>query len=198
MHPFYTQNILHFEPKFVGQWSDSDKGQWDIQTFKEVILKENHAGSYSELNDNEKRMYNHYKEGYAAYYTKDSTKTTFLAMPFKIDNQLFLDFTPVEDEETEKLSNGLYNNHLIKTHTLAKVDIANDNEINIKWFSSKKLKVLLDENRIKIKYERVGFWEDILLTASSDELVKFIEKYMSSEDEDKWTTDVEVNLKRNE
>jgi hypothetical protein len=27
-------------------------------------------------------------------------------------------------------------------------------------------------------------------------LVKFIEKYMDSKDEDKWKTDVEVNLKR--
>ena len=86
--------------------------------------------------------------------------------------------------------------HLFNTHTLAKLDIDSDNEINIKWLSSKKLETLLDENKIKIKHEKVGFDETVLLTASSEELVKFIEKYMASEDEDKWKTDIEANLKR--
>ena len=76
------------------------------------------------------------------------------------------------------------------------MDIETDNEVSIKWLDQDKIEALLKENKIKIKHEKVGFGETILLTASSEELVKFIEKYMSSEDEDKWKTDVEVNLKR--
>ena len=79
---------------------------------------------------------------------------------------------------------------------MAKFDILNDNQIDINWFSSEKLEKLLKENRIKIKHEKVGFWDTIVLTASSDELEKFIKKYMDSKDEDKWKTDVEFNLTR--
>ena len=79
---------------------------------------------------------------------------------------------------------------------MAKFDLLNDNEIDIRWFSSDKLEELLKENRIKIKHEKVGFWDTIVLTASSEELEKFIKKYMDSKDEDKWKTDVEANLTR--
>ena len=68
--------------------------------------------------------------------------------------------------------------------------------LSVKWFSSEKLAELLDEDKIKIKHEEVGFTETTLLTASSEELEKFIKKYMDSKDEDKWKTDVEFNLKR--
>jgi hypothetical protein len=196
LHAFYTQNIIHFESKFIGQWLDKDSDKWDVQAFQDVILKENHKENPSELEKDELKLYNKYKNGYVVYFEKDSTKSTFLAMPFKIKNQLFLDFIPIEDRESEQAHNNLYQMHLIETHTLAKFDITSDNEINIKWLSSKKLEELLDENKIKIKHEKVGYGETVLLTATSEELVKFIEKYMDSKDEDKWKTDIQFDLKR--
>ena len=198
LHAFYTQDILYFEQKFIGDWLDADNAHWSVKPFKEVVLEENHINNFSELPQDQLKMYHNYKDGYVVYLEKDSTKSTFLAMPFKVNNQLFLDFTPIEDQESEKTHNDLYQMHLIKTHTLAKFDINSDNDINIKWLSSKKLEALLDDNKIKIKHEKVGFDETVLLTASSEELVKFIEKYMDSEDEEKWKTDVEVNLKKND
>lgn len=196
LHAFYTQDLLYFEQNLIGNWLDSGKASWTILPFKEVILKENHVKNASELKKDELKMYNNYKNGYVVFFEKDSTKTTFLAMPFKIDNQLFLDFTPIEDRESEVTSNDLYKMHLINTHSLAKLDMDSNDVASIKWLDEDKLKVLLDENRIKIKHEKVGFGETFLLTASSEELVKFIEKYMGSDDEEKWKTDREFDLKR--
>ncbi len=76
------------------------------------------------------------------------------------------------------------------------VDFLNDNKVDINWFSSEKLMELLEQDKIKIKHERVGFGETILLTASSEELQEFIKKYLNSNDADKWATDVEFNLNR--
>jgi len=198
LHAFYTQDLLFFEQKFIGNWQDSDNAHWSVLPFKEVILKENHKENISELDKDELKLYNSYKDGYVVYFEKDSTKSTFLAMPFMINNQLFLDFTPIEDRESEQSHNDFYRMHLINTHSLAKLDMDSKDEASIKWLDQDKIKVLLDEDRIKIKHEKVGFDETILLTATSEELVKFVEKYMASEDQDKWKTDVEVNLKRNE
>jgi len=204
LFPFYTQDTIYFEKKFIGNWEEIEKGQfgdaaigkWRVITVLEAFLKENKKSKPSELSDSEFKSYNKYKNGYVVYFEKDSTESSFLAMPFKINNQLFLDFTPIEDSESDLLKNDLFKRHFIETHTLAKFDITSDDEINIKWFSSDKLEELLDENRIKIKHEKVGFWETTLLTASSEELQKFIKKYMNSKDEDKWKTDVEANLTR--
>ena len=197
LHPFYTKDLIYFEKKFIGNWQDLENGSWQILPIQEVILKENKKTNPSQLDKDQLSIYNNYKHGYAVYFEKDSTKSSFLAMAFKINNQLFLDVTPIEDKEIDDLKNNLlYKIHLIGTHTLAKFDILNDNQIDINWFSSEKLEKLLKENRIKIKHEKVGFWDTILLTASSEELEKFIKKYMDSKDEDKWKTDVEFNLTR--
>jgi hypothetical protein len=96
----------------------------------------------------------------------------------------------------DNLSNSLFKMHLIKTHSLAKLDMVSNNSISIKWLDEDKLKFLLNNDKIKIKHEKVGFDETILLTASSEELVKFIQKYMNSEDEEKWKTDTQFDLKR--
>lgn len=197
LFPFYTSNSIVFEKKFIGNWIDTEYAKWNIQPFQEVILKENNKANPSELDDEQFALYNKYEKAYVVYFEKDSTKSSFLAMSFKINNQLFLDVTPIEDKEIDDLKNNiLYKIQLIGTHTLAKFDILNDNQIDINWFSSEKLEKLLKENRIKIKHEKVGFWDTILLTASSEELEKFIKKYMDSKDEDKWKTDVEFNLTR--
>jgi hypothetical protein len=197
LFPFYTLNSIYFENKIIGDWKNGDNENWHVLPFQDALLKEANKKDSSELDDDELDLYDKYKKGYLVYLEKDSTTTLFLAIPFKINNQLFLDFTPIEVKESNGINgNNMYEMHLIETHTLAKVDIISPNEISIKWFSSKKLEDLFRENKIKIKHEKVGFSETILLTASSKELEKFIKKYMSSKDEDKWKTDIEVNLIR--
>jgi len=196
LFPFYTDSSIYFEKRFIGTWVDTENAKWEVLLFQDVILKENNKNKASELDEDQFRIYNKYKNSYVVYFEKDNTKSSFLAMPFKINDQLFLDFTPIEDKEIEETKNDLYKIHLIGTHTLAKVDVINNNKVDINWFSSEKLEELFEQDKIKIKHEKVGFSETILLTASSEELEKFIKKYMDSKDEGKWKTDVEFNLER--
>jgi hypothetical protein len=192
LHAFYTQNLLFFEQKFIGNWLDKDNGNWSVLPFQEVF-----KDVEGDLDKDELKMYSKYNNiAYYINYEKDSTKSAFLAVPFKINNQLFLDFTTVDDGESLKGIHSLYKMHLIETHSLAKLDIDSKENVSIKWLDSEKLAALLKANKIKIKYEKVGLDEDIVLTASSEELVKFIEKYMASNDGDKWKTRTEAILKR--
>jgi len=69
--------------------------------------------------------------------------------------------------------------------------------INLKFFDEEKLNELIDQNRIRIKYEKFGFDEDqYLLTATSEELQKFIKKYMNSNDETKWASEIQYNFQK--
>jgi hypothetical protein len=192
LHAFYTNNVLYYEPKFIGNWVDKENGVWNVKSFQEVF-----KDVEGQLDKDQLKIYSKYNNiSYYVNYEKDSAKSAFLVVPFKIKNQLFLDFSPIDDSESLEGLNNLYRMHLIDSHSLAKLDMDSNENISIKWLDSDKLEGLLKANKIKIKYEKIGIDENVLLTASSEELVKFIEKYMNSEDADKWKTRVEFSLKR--
>ena len=196
LFPFYTAGTISFKNTFLGIWKDKKNSddRWIINSNENInrIIKH----TYISRSEKEIDLQTKYKQGYFAIHeeVKANRISIFLAMPFKIGNQLFLDFTPlIYDEDI----NNLVSYHLIPTHSLAKFDILDDNTIDIKWLSSEKIGDLIEDNKIKINYEKVGFEEEsILLTASPDELQKFIKKYMASSDTNKWKTDVKLSLKR--
>jgi hypothetical protein len=78
--------------------------------------------------------------------------------------------------------------HMIPAHTIARIDFVSDNEVVIAWFNEDWLKGLFEENRVKIAHEVIqtaeeNFTKEYVLTASTDELQKFIVKYGSVEDD---------------
>jgi len=192
LHPFYTKDVLYYEPKYVGNWIDQENGIWNVKPFQEIFKEVE-----GDLDKESYKLYSKYVNiSYVVNYEKDSAKSQFLVVPFKIKNQLFLDFSPANDNESLKCVNSLYSMHLIDSHSLAKLDMDSKGNISIQWLDSDKLEALMKTNKIKIKYEKIGVDDDVVLTASSEELVKFIEKYMNSEDEKKWETRTEFSLSR--
>lgn len=193
LFPFFTKDTIHFEKDFLGTWIDEkDKDlEWNIFSINEIKSFEEKREPTSNDDD---PFFKNYKNGYIAVYTTKKSKSLFLVMPFKINDQLFLDFTPFEYHSNNKL----VKHHLIPTHSLVKFDITNKNNVSIKWLSSAKIGKLIQQNKIKIKHEKVGIDDTYLLTASPEELQKFIKKYMVSKDADKWKTDIKFDLKKAE
>lgn len=196
LYPFYTLDTISFEKQFVGRWIDYDDGEWEVLSVKEILLKDAKVNSPTELDEVDSKEYQKYKEAYYIKYIKKGKESIFLGMPFKINDQLFIDFTPIELDLGGDLNN-LLEAHLVMTHSLVKFDIINKEEISIKWFDEDKIEGLFDQNKIKIRHEKIGLeYGTYLLTASSEELQKFIKKYMASKDKEKWKTDFDFNLKR--
>ena len=190
LHPFYTQKTLHFDDRFIGEWEDQKKGVWKVESFSEVMIREN--GGFSKLEGLDKLLYEKYKKGYYVSYKTKNKESIFLVMPFKLKKQLLLDFTPFMFEPD---LSSLVRNHLVSAHSLAKFDILDNNQISIKWLDEDRLKTLFKEKKIKIKHQKTGIDEsEILLTAKPEELQKFIRKYMASKDENKWESDTKFIL----
>lgn len=195
LNPYYTPDLICYEKKLIGNWEDSEQGHWEIISGKDEFDMP-HEYMDEEFFD---KFLKPYQNGYQINYTKDSITTKLLAMPFKINNQLFLDFLAIEHDKRDITALDLYNHHRINFHSLAKLDITSENKLSIKWLPEEKVSNLIEEHKIKIKHEillggpKPG---DILITAPSEELVKFIVKYMASEDNDKWKTDVDFSLQR--
>lgn len=136
-----------------------------------------------------------YKKSYwVAYKSENKPEAFFIVVPFQIKNQMFLDFRPF-DWKTEVLSD-FATMHYIGVHTLAKLD-KNEGNLEISWFAEDKIEDLFAQQKIRIAHEKVGVDnESYLLTASSEELQKFIAKYMDADDKNKWETSVKFTLKR--
>ena len=108
-------------------------------------------------------------------------------MPFKVNEHLFLDFTPFEYEDDAL--NPLVAQHLLKTHSVAKVDLNPDGSIKLSWLSEEVVNPLFNENKIRLKHEKTGVSEDLILTATREELHAFLVKFMKSDLEKKWDKD---------
>jgi len=197
LFPFYTKNSISFEEKIIGIWNDGEKQQWEIVSFGAEYLKDKGVQNESELTKNDLEEYKRFKDGYVVLVTQDNKEATFFAMPFKINNQLFLDFS-IFDVDIPILDLAEY--HLVGMHSLAKIYILPDNSIRLKWLGEELFGELLELDKVKIKYEKTGVGDSgFLLTASSEELQKFIKKYMGSLDDTKWEGgehQIIVNLKK--
>ena len=178
LYPFYTADLIHFEEKWIGHWTDSEESYWNVMRYSDFDKKKS-----SPLNKTDQSYILQYSE---RAYRRDTT--LYLVVPFKINNQLLLDFTPYQNTfKGTDYATTLYNNHQIDVHSLAKLDIDNEDKVSITWLGNDHIDSLITSNKLKIKHEYLGsFLTKTLLTASSEELVSFIEKYMNSKDGDQW------------
>lgn len=190
LHPFYTEDTIHFNNHFIGNWKDEKGGEWKVLTFKDML----ETTFDKKQSKEDKRLLKKYKYSYYVSYKSKNSETLFIATPFKIENQLFLDFIPTGFGEDKNLTN-LEQNHLVYAHSLVKFAILPNGNITIKWFDESYLQELFEEHRIKIKHERIGLDnEDYLLTASSKELEAFLRKYLTTEDAKNWEISTKFTL----
>lgn len=191
LHPFYTKETISFDQHFIGNWQDSKKGTWIIVSFKEEMLKEN---PLEKMKKDDLKIYDEYKNSYYIKRNYKDNEVLFIATPFVINNQRYLDFFPFDHQED---IDDLLSSHSIYTHSLVKYDVKNNGQIEIRWLDEDKIAALFTEHKIKIQHEKFGLLDDkYLLTANSKELQKFIEKYMASNDADKWETSTKFTLSK--
>ena len=193
LNPFYTKDTIEFTKDFVGEWKDNNNNKWSIISIKSI--PDESENQKINLREQKKSFKEEYGDSYFVKYEKEKQTSIFIATPFKINGQYFLDFIPFDVEESNLSS--LMKYHIIYTHSLVKLDIMDDGTVNIKWFDEKRLKDLFEKQKIKIKHKKVGVMEDdILLTATSEELQEFLKKYMVSSSDKKWETETKFTLKK--
>jgi hypothetical protein len=159
LHPFYKESDVVFRKQLVNTWVDQDSNRWVIKPFA--------------------KKPNAYEMHWRHHGEKD---VVMLANLFTLNGNLYFDFYPLSDNREEQLV--IFDLHLTPTHSIAKVQVLNENEVQIQWFNEEWLRSLFEQNRIKISHEAVRDEDSqnpgdkyYVLTASTDELQKFIIKY---------------------
>ncbi|PQJ21863.1 hypothetical protein [Tenacibaculum sp. SG-28] len=192
--PFYTKDSIRYTEDFLGTWNDEEGHSWIITSAKDVLVKKPDSTTIDSMDE---LALQKYSDSYLITHKKQNTdlESYFIATPFWIDGQYFLDFFPIETINDNLLK--LVSYHIVFAHSLVKLDFNDKAEVSIQWFDEDVMRTLFQENKINIKHQKTGLLEeDFLLTASSKDLQKFIKKYMASEGTDKWKTSVKFTLSK--
>ncbi|WP_460544775.1 hypothetical protein [Echinicola sediminis] len=162
LYPLYTSKDLLTDPRIEGLWvgneSENEQSIWKI-------WKSATNPSHPKANNSDKR--------YLLEHTQKGETVIFELFLMKLGDKYYLDFFP-EDFLPCKLENYMGASHMFPVHTFAKVELA-ENQITIHPFDDEFLEELIEQNRIKISHEEPS--GALLLTASPEELQKFVIKY---------------------
>ena len=165
LHPFFTEQDILFKKELLGNWTDKDSAAWEIRQHMRItgLLKPNAPDKSYDISLTDNKGTSHY-----------------IAHLFRLEDQLYLDFLPTDIS----CQNDLAGLHLVATHSLAQVDLSGG-KIIIRWYNEEWLIGLFNNNKIRIAHERVPYDPDqrnpesmqVILTAQTEELQKFIIKY---------------------
>lgn len=156
LHPLYTDKDVIFEEKLLGRWEDDNNASnaW-------IFEKGSDPNSYK-LNIREND-----KDGY------------FDAHLTKIEDSMYLDLFP---QEPQIEASDYYKMHLLGVHTFLKIEIADPN-LHVRAMNPEFIEELIKSNPDAVKHEVLGDKNDgIVLTASTEQLRKFIAKYENEKD----------------
>jgi len=162
LHPFYKAKDKKYDAAMVGTWIDGDDCIWNIQPnmiSEDFLESEVHDGSYK-----------------VTYYEDENRISILTSTLFQLNDVDYVDFMP--DPNEDHSNSDMTSFHHIPVHTLARVQYCKDS-ILLYWYGDEWLNELIAQNRIRIKHETVSgsLYDRQLLTASTDELQKFIKKY---------------------
>jgi len=159
LNPLYNEEDLLEKSEILGTWQDSEDDNIFISC--EIYKDKKYIFRYMEKMQEEGRI--------------DSL--SFEAGVVQIGNHYFLDLYPYYDDYSYDEDYFLLRN-FIPTHSFVKMDLEDDSMV-LYIFSYDRLKELFEQNRIRIRHQM--FEDYIVITASTEELQKFIQKYADDE-----------------
>ena len=168
LHPFYKNSDKVYDERLNGNWFDDDSCIW--------VIKPNEASQGFGSSSRKDSTFN------IVYYEDTDSKAVLVGTLFELNGFKYVDFVPDPDEE--HCMSELTEFHHFPLHTLARIDFKKDTMM-LFWYGEEWLENLFEENKIRIKHETVAVSPDYnrhVLTASTEELQKFILKYANDEE----------------
>jgi len=164
LQPFFHNEDVIYNPTLLGTYIDNDSAKWVIK--QHVYSKGFMQGDTAD---------NSYL---VELHEEDSSISKFNVHLFELDGIYYLDFFPVLSDRYDNF----VGYHMVPVHSLARIEVKSNDHLVISWFDEEWLNKLFEENRVKISHEVISVGEyketkEYVLTASTDELQKFVRKY---------------------
>ncbi len=189
LNPFYLKKDVVVVPELEGNWSaheiqsKSDSTQknsshweaidttsvWRINQFVSVEKIKTKKGIDSTVY----KPQNYYIVKLTGN-SPDTARYQFWLYVFRINNNLYGDFSPREVEAIK--DSRMAKENYFTVHTLARIKVT-DGQLFVSWLGADYVKNMIEEKRVRIKYHYVPDAARLLLTASSKDLTNMIERY---------------------
>jgi hypothetical protein len=180
LHPLVTYDTAVSEDRIVGNWKGDDQDYTVQKLLASDFYKKNkkqiEEDSKNQSTKKTKRDALLFSKYYIVRYIKDGVKYELGGAMIKIGGQLFINFNGADlnfiNGNTEpNLPNRLESN------TIARLKFINTNTIKLDFIDGGYVYDQIKAGRMKIKNERDDLYDTFLITASTNELQQFIEKY---------------------
>ena len=186
LHPLVTYSTAVTDDRIIGSWKNDDQ-EYIVQEFfrsdffernKGDLIKEqkNNNGQLSESSKKDSFLFS---KSYTLDYIKNGIKYELLANMTRLNGQLFMNFMGIDIQNADVKSNDeefdLPNR--LESNTIARVKIINTNIIKLDFIDGGYIYDQIKAGRMKIKNERDDLYDTFLITASTNELQQFIQKY---------------------
>lgn len=207
LHPLYTEDTIVYESKLAGEWQEQDTDDVGTWLFRpklasiEMTVTKDDGPPVTVRDDSDQK--GHYE---LAHFSKEGN-FSYDAVLLQLGSTYFLDVlpeAPIDDLNrfkkkekipglslTEEDENYPILANYVATHNFYKVEFKNDKKILIYPFDAERLEQMVDQRKIRIKHENAN--GSFVITASTEDLQKFIIKY--AEDENTFEDPVELALK---
>lgn len=179
LNPLYNEEDLLEMPKVLGLWEDADEEKQFISF--ERLEDKKYVFKYMEAD--KQTVIDVYSGNISADSINENLKVlkeqtiSFEAGILEVGDHYFIDLYPYYAEGENDEEYYLWRN-FIPTHAFLKFEWENE-ELVLYMFSYDRLQELFEQNRIRIRHQQ--FDDYIVITASTDELQKFIRKYADDE-----------------
>lgn len=170
IYSLYTPDTLVFEQALLGLWgqnlSEQEKKLWIFKKYATNMYHLTHIDGNGRVGGFEVGMVRLGGDLYLDFYPGVEDKEI---------SQSLKTFNLLQNEQKPCDLNDMMVTHLYPMHTFAKIELS-DNKLTINMLGSDWLQTMFAERKIRIKHEQAGK-DDFVLTASSEELQKFLTKY---------------------
>ena len=186
LQPLVTYKTAIADNRIEGIWRQ-DGQEYIIQNvFNSDFYKKNKKDleksrkeNKGQLSEKDKKDSVLFSKSHMLKYSKDGIQYLMLGSMIKLNGRLFMNFTPIDlaitdstmkEPETELSSR-------LNTYTIARVQFTNANQIKLDFIDGGYLFDQIKAGHIKIKNETDELYDSFLITASTDDLQQFLEKY---------------------
>ena len=185
LRPLVTYNTAIADNRIEGAWEQEGQEYIVQKVFNSDFYKKNKGSleknreQNGQLSDKNKRDSVLYSKSYIIKYSKEDLEYLLLGSMIKLNGRLFMNFIPADLNTTDSTKNEPEFNlaNPITTHTIARVEFSNTNTMKLDFIDGGYLHDQIKAGRMKIKNETDELYGTFLITASTIELQKFLEKY---------------------
>lgn len=186
LHPLVTYSTAVTDNRIIGSWKNADQEYIVQEFFKSDFFKRNKSDLLKEQKDNNGKLSESSKrdsflflKSYTINYIKNGIKYELFGNMTRLNGQLFMNFMgiDIQSADTNSKNEELDLPNRLESITIARVKVINTNTIKLDFIDGDFLYKQINAGRMKIKHENDELYETFLITASTNELQQFIQKY---------------------